>query len=715
MRDLFLFLLLLCGLAIGCHTQSCNDGRMGPRGVTGAQGPQGITGARGLNGSDGIAGMVGPPGVTGPAGEQGIQGIQGEPGEIGPPGLNGTEGAPGVQGDQGPPGEQGAQGTQGIPGVTGAQGPQGPGAGATGATGAQGPTGVTGVTGNIGVTGAIGLQGVTGAIGPTGVTGTQGVTGMQGVTGAVGIQGVTGIQGTTGIQGLQGVTGYTGAQGVTGAQGTTGVTGITGAQGIQGVQGVTGAQGATGIQGYTGITGAQGIQGLQGVTGVTGAIGAQGVTGIQGVTGAQGITGVQGIQGTTGVTGAIGTQGVTGIQGVTGVTGSIGTGVTGPTGPRGATGASGGGGGGGSMLLYAQFTAIMPSNNSVLIATGEAVSFPVKGPYGPPGVALPISASSETTFVLPEAGTYAISWNVPFQAIHLGAGMQFAVISAYDVVGLTPGSDVLNVEGNVAAYSSISSGVVLSGGYSSYELTGIQARIAQNIARYTYSYLALLPATGTLSSSESDSTFSPGVYQAASSSSFTGGLTLNGNGLYVFRATQFFLDTPTIARSGVNPANIFWIATNGQISVNNDMVGTGIATAGIDISTSTGVWIGNAWCIEGRVTFVDHSGRNNYIFALGRPDQGGILSELPYGPVAGQVGIQVDDGGTGYVLKSTVGFNATGGIVNAADTVYVTTLNANATVQLVCPVESLFPIYVATDQTGSPTPINAHITFRQLS
>ena len=73
--------------------------------------------------------------------------------------------------------------------------------------------------------------------GEKGDTGAQGIQGIQGTTGAQGIQGITGAQGIQGITGAQGIQGITGAQGIQGITGTQGIQGITGTQGTQGAQG----------------------------------------------------------------------------------------------------------------------------------------------------------------------------------------------------------------------------------------------------------------------------------------------------------------------------------------------------------------------------------------------------------------------------------------------------------------------------------------------
>lgn len=89
--------------------------------------------------------------------------------------------------------------------------------------------------------------------------------------------------------------------------------------------------------------------------------------------------------------------------GITGPPGSQGTtGPTGPTGPQGATGTTGG------LINYADFYAIMPSDNSATVAPGTDISFPQDGPISSGD----ITRTGDTTFNLAQIGTYQILFQV---------------------------------------------------------------------------------------------------------------------------------------------------------------------------------------------------------------------------------------------------------------------------------------------------------------
>lgn len=178
-----------------------------------------------------------------------------------------------------------------------------------------------------------------------------------------------------------------GPQGPQGPQGPAGEAGARGPQGVQGVMGPTGPQGPMGAQGPIGETGPAGPQGPMGAIGPMGPQGPAGETGPagpQGPTGATGPVGPQGPQGPIGETGATGAQGIQG--------------ETGPQGPRGIPG---------GVLSYANFYALMPTDNPNPIAPGGDVAFPQNGVIANTN----IGRTSDTEFLLNAAGTYLVMWN----------------------------------------------------------------------------------------------------------------------------------------------------------------------------------------------------------------------------------------------------------------------------------------------------------------
>ena len=152
-----------------------------------------------------------------------------------------------------------------------------------------------------------------------------------------------------------------------------------------------------------------------------------------GPTGATGLNGATGVTGSTGATGAVGATGSTGVTGVTGATGAQGvTGATGATGSTGSTGATGAS----ASCSYANFFALMPSDNAATVAPGTDVSFPQDGPTG--GAA--IARTGPGTFNLASIGTYQVMFQVSISE----AGQLILTLNgadlAYTVVGRATGT-----------------------------------------------------------------------------------------------------------------------------------------------------------------------------------------------------------------------------------------------------------------------------------
>ena len=170
-----------------------------------------------------------------------------------------------------------------------------------------------------------------------------------------------------------------------------------------------------------GPEGPQGPQGPQGPAGETGPRGPQGVQGVMGPTGPQGPMGPQGPIGETGPAGAIGPQGAAGPQGPAGEPGGV--------------------------LSYADFYALMPTDNATPILPGGDVAFPRNGVIANTD----IGRINGTTFLLAEAGAYLVMWSATVaEAGQLvltvnGAEQGFTVVGATgennEIVGFT----ILNV------------------------------------------------------------------------------------------------------------------------------------------------------------------------------------------------------------------------------------------------------------------------------
>ena len=184
--------------------------------------------------------------------------------------------------------------------------------------------------------------------------------------------------------------------------------------------------GAVGPQGSAGPIGPIGPAGATGAVGTIGLTGAKGATGAAGATGAIGNAGPVGL---TGVAGATGLAGPTGQTGVAGATGAIGP--AGSTGPAGPTGPSGG------LLDFADFYALMPTDNAATIAPGADISFPENGPAL---ASSNITRIDTTQFSLVAIGTYQVMFQVSvYEAGQLELTLNGSEL-AYTVVGRATGT-----------------------------------------------------------------------------------------------------------------------------------------------------------------------------------------------------------------------------------------------------------------------------------
>jgi len=150
---------------------------------------------------------------------------------------------------------------------------------------------------------------------------------------------------------------------------------------------------------------------------------------------AKGSTGAQGPVGPAGAPGVVGVQGPVGPAGAPGVASSAGS--QGPPGVAGATGPSGPVGPAGGDLGFAEFYALMPTDNAAPVAPGTAVSFPQIGPSGGASAILPVNSS---IFQLGGIGTYEVTFQVPVdQAGQLELVLN-GVALTYTVVGRATGT-----------------------------------------------------------------------------------------------------------------------------------------------------------------------------------------------------------------------------------------------------------------------------------
>lgn len=205
--------------------------------------------------------------------------------------------------------------------------------------------------------------------------------------------------------------------GSVGPQGPVGPVGPQGPDGERGVSGADGAVGPTGPMGPDGAVGGRGADGVIGPMGPTGPVGEMGPIGPVGVVGPIGPTGATGAAGVIGTAGAIGGIGPAGPIGPTGASGP--DGAIGPAGPSGAIGPMGPQGPPG-IVDFAEFYALMPTDNAGIVGPGMPVQFPNDGETS--GI---ISRYDASSFILSAIGVYHI-W---FQVSVTGTGQLIVATS----------------------------------------------------------------------------------------------------------------------------------------------------------------------------------------------------------------------------------------------------------------------------------------------
>jgi hypothetical protein len=139
----------------------------------------------------------------------------------------------------------------------------------------------------------------------------------------------------------------------------------------------------------------------------------------------------------TATAGPAGPQGSKGDRGATGASGEAGkAGKEGEVGPPGPPSPSG----------YAEFFALMPPDNAATVAAGSPVQFPQNGPQ-----AGGIARSGPGTFVLPDAGTYRVSFVVSVTEAGQLELTRNGLELAYTVNGRATGTSEITGEALVTA------------------------------------------------------------------------------------------------------------------------------------------------------------------------------------------------------------------------------------------------------------------------
>jgi len=190
----------------------------------------------------------------------------------------------------------------------------------------------------------------------------------------------------------------------------------------------------------------------------------------------------------------------------------------------------------------------------------------------------------------------------------LGSAQSFAVLGASTVTstGSTSITGDLGVSPG-AAVTGFPPGKVTGGTVHVGDATATAAQAAVHTA---YGKLVAQPCgtnlTGkTLGTSPGAGKLSPGVYCFDSSAQLTGTLTLNGNGVYVFKIGSTLTtasNSSVVLANGATAAKVFWqVTSSATLGTNTVFEGSILANTSDTITTGTSV-TGRVFALTGAVT-----------------------------------------------------------------------------------------------------------------
>jgi hypothetical protein len=180
----------------------------------------------------------------------------------------------------------------------------------------------------------------------------------------------------------------------------------------------------------------------------------------------------------------------------------------------------------------------------------------------------------------------------------LGQAGSYSVIGKAGVTDT--GGSVLS--GNVGADTSIDAGIVSAGQILAPDVNQAEADAAAAVGTLT-GQTATSPILGALDGL----TLVPGVYDIGAGSLGGGTLTLDGPGVFIFRATSSLTSAGSVSLiNGATACNVFWYVPDEAIINGSHFVGTVIAGAGISFGDSVSL-DGRAFSLTASVSLQNNS------------------------------------------------------------------------------------------------------------
>ncbi len=240
----------------------------------------------------------------------------------------------------------------------------------------------------------------------------------------------------------------------------------------------------------------------------------------------------------------------------------------------------------------------------------------------------------------------------------LGAAASFSVIAQTGITGIATTTGDVGLNSTGAGITAMTAAMV---GGTIYSTDGVAPSVASPFyastnaqANLSTAFTTTIPGetpTGSIGPALDGLVLTPGVYDIGAGRLNGGVLTLNGPGLYIFRASSDFISSGSInLTNGARACDVYWNVTTLATINGTSFVGTILAGTGVHFNTSGTTLNGRALAVGGDVTFI-----NNVISG---PT---CAAATPSAPVAGISGTFLAPAPEGIITVVKTVINSPGG------------------------------------------------------